>query len=200
MHDPKFEKAVQDKMEQLEFIPSDSVWENIEIAVAPHRRRRAVPVFFWFLLAGLLLTGAGAAIYLRTDSHPVAKNASVPVGANTEKNTPISAGAQSVTHTPAVTDQIKDVPGMPGAGTAFSAGSAAKQSVAGTKGSAGTAGGEFSAGGGRGRTEYRHPDAGHTADATESDAMGSAIDAAPATGMAPATGAASATGAARQHS
>ena len=199
MHDPKFEKAVQDKMEQLEFIPSDSVWENIETAVAPHRRR-AVPVFFWFLLAGLLLTGAGAAIYLRTDSHPVAKNASVPVGANTEKNTPISAGAQSVTHTPAVTDQIKDVPGMPGAGKAFSAGSAAKQSVAGTKGSAGTAGGEFSAGGGRGRTEYRHPDAGHTADATESDAMGSAIDAAPATGMAPATGAASATGAARQHS
>jgi hypothetical protein len=187
MHDPKFEKAVQDKMEQLEFIPSDSVWENIEIAVAPHRRR-AVPVFFWFLLAGLLLAGAGADIYLRTDTHPVAKNVSVPVGANPEKNAPVSADAQSVTHTPAVTarikpavtDQIEDVPVTPGAGTASGAGSAAEQSVAGTKGSAGTAGGEFSAGGG--------------------GAAGWAMDAPPATDVAPATGAVAATDAVRQHS
>jgi hypothetical protein len=143
MHDPKFEKAVQDKMEQLEFIPSDSVWENIEIAVAPRRRRRAVPVFFWFLLAGLLLTGAGTAIYLRTDTHPVAKNVSVPVGVGPEKSAPVSADAQSVTHTPAVTDQIKNVPVTPGTRTAFGAGSAPEQSVAGTKGSAGTAGGNF---------------------------------------------------------
>lgn len=164
MHDPKFEKAVQDKMEELEFIPSDSVWENIKIAVAPHRRR-AVPVFFWFLLAGLLLVGAGAGIYLRTDTHPVAKNVSVPVGASPEKNAPISADAQSVTHTPPVTDQIKDVPVGSGAGTAFGAGSAAEQSVAGTKGSAGAVWGEFSAGGGRRTAVDRRPDAGSTADA-----------------------------------
>ena len=207
MHDPKFEKAVQDKMEQLEFIPSDSVWENIETAVAPHRRR-AVPVFFWFLLAGLLLAGAGAAVYLRTDTHPVAKNISVPAGVSPEKVAPGSADAQSVTHGPAVTDQtkpvmtdrIKDIPVAPGAGTAFGAGSAAEQSLAGTKGSAGAAGGEFSAGGGRRTTVDRRPDAGHMADATESGAAGSAIDAAPATEAAPAAGVASTTSAARQHS
>jgi hypothetical protein len=80
MHDPKFESAVQEKMEQLEFIPSDSVWANIEMAVT-QRRRRAVPVFIWFLLAGLLLAGAGTAIYLRKDNQRVAKNTSVPAGA-----------------------------------------------------------------------------------------------------------------------
>ena len=199
MHDPKFEKAVQDKMEQLEFIPSDSVWENIEIAVAPHRRR-AVPVFFWFLLAGLLLTGTGAAIYLRTDTRPVAKSVSVPVGVSPEKSAPISADAQSVTHTPAVTDRIKDAPVTPGARTAFGAGSAAEQSVAGTKGGAGVAGGEFSTGGGHRKTVDRHPDAGRTADAAEPGAAGSAIDAASVTDVAPAAGAAPATSAARQHS
>jgi hypothetical protein len=207
MHDPKFEKAVQDKMEQLEFIPSDSVWENIETAVAPHRRR-AVPVFFWFLLAGLLLAGAGAAVYLRTDTHPVAKNAFVPVGVSPEKSAPGSADAQSVTRGPAVTDQtkpvvtdrIKDVPAASGAGTASGAGSVAEQSAAGTKGRVGAAGSEFSAGGGRRTTVDRRPDAGRTADATEPGAAESAIDAAPATEAASAAGAASATGAARQHS
>jgi hypothetical protein len=198
MHDPKFEKAVQDKMEQLEFIPSDSVWENIEIAVAS-RRRRAVPVFFWFLLAGLLLTGAGAAIYLRTDIRPVAKNVSIPAGAGPEKSAPVSANAQSVTHTPAVTDQIKNAPVTPGTRTAFGVGSA-EQSVAGTKGSAAAAGGGFSAGGGHRTTVDRRPDGGRTADATDPGAAGSAIDAAPATDVARAAGAVPATDAARQHS
>jgi hypothetical protein len=209
MHDPKFEKAVQDKMEQLEFIPSDSVWENIETAVAPHRRRRAVPVFFWFLLAGLLLAGAGTAVYLRTDTHPVAKNVSVPVGVSPEKNDPGSADAQSVTRGPAATDQIKpaitdqtkDVPVTSGTGTASGGGSAAEQSVAGTKkGSAGEAGGEFSAGDGRRTAVDRRPDAGRTADATEPGAAGSAIGAPSATDAAPAAGAVSATVTARQHS
>ena len=199
MHDPKFEKAVQDKMEQLEFIPSDSVWENIETAVASHRRRRAVPVFFWFLLAGLLLTGAGAAIYLRTDIRPVAKNVSAPAGVSPEKSAPVSADAQSVTHTPAVSDQLKNAPVTPGTGTAFGAGSA-EQSVAGTKGRAAAAGAEFSAGGGRRTTVDRRRDGGRVADATEHDAAGSAIDAAPATDVARAAGAVPATDAARQHS
>jgi hypothetical protein len=95
MHDPKFEKAVQDKMEQLEFIPSDSVWENIETAVA-QRRRRAVPVFFWFLLAGLFLAGTGTAIYLRT---------STPAGTVHIKQLPVTPGDRSPSGTPAAADQ-----------------------------------------------------------------------------------------------
>jgi hypothetical protein len=183
MHDPKFEKAVQDKMEQLEFIPSDSVWENIEIAVAP-RRRRAVPVFFWFLSAGLLLAGAGTAIYLRTGTHPLAKNVSIPAGAGDVKNAPPSADishgkadpvpaeatakenapmpadALGMTHTSSVTDQIRGV----------------------------------SSDGRRGTTASRHPDAGLTADETAAVAMGSSIGGASATNPVPATDAS------RQHS
>jgi len=212
MHDPKFEKAVQDKMEKLEFIPSDSVWENIELAVAPRRRRRAEPVFFWFLLAGLLLAGAGTAIYLRQDTRSVAKNVSIPAGATAGENAPMSANAQGVTHTPAVTDPIKDASVAPGTGTASGVGSAAERSVAGTKSSAGTANGSFSADGVHRTTANRHPDAGLTADEIESVAAGSSIDATAGTNGAPGTNAttgtnagpargdASATNAARQHS
>ena len=63
MYDPKFERTVRQRMEELEFRPAESVWANIEHAiVAPRRGRRAV--FFWrFLLPGLLVA-AGAAIYV----------------------------------------------------------------------------------------------------------------------------------------
>lgn len=106
MHDPKFESAVQEKMEKLEFIPSDSVWANIEMAVT-HRRRRVVPVFIWFLLAGLLLAGAGTAIYLRKDNQTVAKNTAVPAGgaaaakngAGTERDGTADAKNDAVTAT-----------------------------------------------------------------------------------------------------
>lgn len=63
MHDPKFEKAVERKMEELEFVPSESVWENIEMAVTPRVRRRAVALYWWFLVPGLLLLGAGTLLY-----------------------------------------------------------------------------------------------------------------------------------------
>jgi hypothetical protein len=63
MHDPKFEKAVQRKMEELEFVPSESVWENIEMAVTPRVRRRAVALYWWFLVPGLLLLGGGTILY-----------------------------------------------------------------------------------------------------------------------------------------
>ncbi len=157
MHDPKFEKALQDKMDRLEFIPSDSVWENIEIAVAP-RPRRAVPIFFWFLLAGLLLAGAGGAIYLRTDTPPVARNVSIPARVNAEKYAPLTADASDVKaaplpagvtakenavvsdgeempHTDVVPDQIIDLPVAPGVGTTSGDGSVIEGSMAGAKGS-----------------------------------------------------------------
>jgi hypothetical protein len=63
MYDPKFEKAVQQKMEELEFRPSESVWVNIEHAVSGRRRRRAVPFFWRVLLPGMLLTVAVGAYY-----------------------------------------------------------------------------------------------------------------------------------------
>jgi len=141
MHDPRFESAVQEKMEQLEFIPSDSVWANIEMAVA-QRRRRAVPVFIWFLLAGLLLAGAGTALYLRKDKQTVAKNTAIPAGAPaankdavTAKNTAPTAGAPgSTVGTPG------SAVGAPGGAPGLTAGIPAvgDRSVAGTRLMAGT--------------------------------------------------------------
>src|SRR5262245_14925341 len=57
MYDPKFEKGVRQKMEGLEFIPSESVWANIQKAVAGQRHRRG-GLFFWrFALPAALLGG-----------------------------------------------------------------------------------------------------------------------------------------------
>src|SRR5258707_15030757 len=62
MHDPKFEKEVQKKLEELSFSPSDAVWTRVERAVNEERRRR-VPFFWFFLLPALGLAGAVGVIY-----------------------------------------------------------------------------------------------------------------------------------------
>ncbi len=72
MHDPKFEKEVQRKMHDLEFVPSESVWENIERAVAPRQRRRLLAAFWWWLVPGMALLGTGIALYRHSVSPPVA--------------------------------------------------------------------------------------------------------------------------------
>jgi hypothetical protein len=106
MHDPRFEKEVQQKMDGLEFIPSGSVWENVERALAPRRRRRAIPVFWWILAPGLLLLGAGGAFYWR--SATPATKAVIPMGASAATPPPVapaaattaSPGAPAATVTP----------------------------------------------------------------------------------------------------
>ena len=65
MHDPKFEKEVQQKLEELSFSPSDAVWTRVEQAVNGKKRRR-VPVFWLFLLPALLMTGAGVIYFSGT--------------------------------------------------------------------------------------------------------------------------------------
>jgi hypothetical protein len=72
MYDPKFEKAIQRKMEELEFRPTESVWVNIEKAVAVKRRRRTA--FIWrFLLPGAFLVAA-AGLYLHYSNGKPAHN------------------------------------------------------------------------------------------------------------------------------
>ena len=71
MHDPKFEKEVQQKMAELEFSPSESVWANVEKAVNKRRTRRAVPLFWRFALPGLLLLAGGGYYFFRDGSTPV---------------------------------------------------------------------------------------------------------------------------------
>src|SRR5882757_1136417 len=58
MHDPKFEKEVQQKLEELSFSPSEAVWTKVERAVNG-KKRRSMPLFWLFFLPGLMLVGAG---------------------------------------------------------------------------------------------------------------------------------------------
>jgi len=61
MYDPKFEKAIQQKMEELEFRPPESVWVNIEKAVEVKRRRKTA--FFWRYVLPAVLVVAAAGLY-----------------------------------------------------------------------------------------------------------------------------------------
>ena len=66
MHDPNFEKTVQQKMEELQFHPAESVWVNIEKAVAGQRRRRGLPYFWRFALPVLLAAAVTGGYYFST--------------------------------------------------------------------------------------------------------------------------------------
>ena len=79
MYDPKFEKEIQRKMEELEFRPAESVWVNIEKAVVVKRRRRAG--FVWrYLLPGVFFVAA-AGLYLHYGHGNTAKTAQKNAGA-----------------------------------------------------------------------------------------------------------------------
>jgi hypothetical protein len=63
MYDPKFERSVRQKMEDLRFSPSESVWANIEKAVMGGRKRRGGAYVRRLMLPLLLLSGAAGAFY-----------------------------------------------------------------------------------------------------------------------------------------
>jgi hypothetical protein len=56
MPDPKFEKQVQQKMEELKFTPSAAVWDQVEHELDKDKKRRR-PLIWFFLFGGLLLAG-----------------------------------------------------------------------------------------------------------------------------------------------
>jgi hypothetical protein len=74
MQDPNFEKTVQQKMEELQFLPAESVWVNIDKAVAGQRYRRGLPVF-WRIALPLVVAAAATGGYLI--NRPSDKQASV---------------------------------------------------------------------------------------------------------------------------
>jgi len=99
MHDPKFEKEVQQKMAELEFSPSESVWANVEKAMSGRRRRGLF--FFWrFALPVLLLmAGSGYYYFTRTEKHPA-----------TAKVQPDIPQAQQVSPAPAANPETHAAP------------------------------------------------------------------------------------------
>ncbi|HEX9510322.1 MAG TPA: outer membrane beta-barrel protein [Puia sp.] len=87
MHDPKtsdrevqrFEKEVQQKMEELEFSPSAAVWANVEKAVRVEKKRR-VPFFWLFFLPALLLMGGAGFYFMGSHKNPSSLNANKMTG------------------------------------------------------------------------------------------------------------------------
>ena len=63
MHDPKFEKEVQQRMEELEFTPSEAVWVNLHRGLHKEKRRRAPMLWLFFLLGGMMLGAGGASLF-----------------------------------------------------------------------------------------------------------------------------------------
>src|ERR1019366_4224479 len=56
MEENKFEKKVQQKMDELQIQPSDAVWEKIESQIGKKKGRRWGLIIL-FLLIGLILSG-----------------------------------------------------------------------------------------------------------------------------------------------
>ncbi len=74
MQENEFEKQVREKMTELGFDPSDSVWSRVEKEINPERKRRR-PLFWLFFLSGILLAGAGYYITGRNglQQHPLSE-------------------------------------------------------------------------------------------------------------------------------
>src|SRR5579871_442006 len=69
MHENEFEKQVQQKMEELNFVPSDAVWQNVDKEINKKEKRRTL---FWiFLFTGLMLAGAGYFFTVNNNTHKI---------------------------------------------------------------------------------------------------------------------------------
>ncbi|HET7000087.1 MAG TPA: outer membrane beta-barrel protein [Puia sp.] len=66
MRENEFEKRVREKMDQLGFEPSESVWIGVDKEINKEKKRRA-PLFWLFFVSGLLL--AGGAYYFNTNKN-----------------------------------------------------------------------------------------------------------------------------------
>src|SRR3990170_2264837 len=77
MQENKFEKGVQQQMEEFRIRPSDAVWEKIEEELRKKKKRRVV--FFFFLLAGLSLLGySGYFLFNNSKQNLVQQNTNRP--------------------------------------------------------------------------------------------------------------------------
>jgi hypothetical protein len=66
MHENKFEKGVQQKMEELSFVPSPPVWQRVEAEIRKKRDRRRL--ILWLLPLVLITAGTGAWFFTKSNS------------------------------------------------------------------------------------------------------------------------------------
>ena len=124
MHDPKFEKEVQQKMAELEFSPSESVWANVEKELKRPQTRRSFPFFWRLALPALLLLAGGGYYFLRSKPavvSPVAANttpatATPPVASTSITPAPTASSSATSALTPAPAAAASSNSAKPGAG------------------------------------------------------------------------------------
>jgi hypothetical protein len=103
MHDPKFEKEVQQKMTELEFSPSESVWANVEKEINQLHTRRSFPFFWRLALPALLLLAGGGYYFFR--SKPATVSPAYPVAAASTHTNPAAPASSKGAASEAVTSK-----------------------------------------------------------------------------------------------
>lgn len=89
----EFEKQVQQKMEELKLVPSDPVWQKVEMQIRRKKDRRRL--IFWLPVLGLLLAGGGFWITLNNNHEPSSFN---------KTDNPVDKQTPSVTNRPVINE------------------------------------------------------------------------------------------------
>ncbi len=93
MHDPEFEKHIQRKMGELDFTPSESVWNKVEAEIEKDKRRRRP--HFLAVFISRHRCGRKRLFFIRTCSTPKINAADVQTVAPVIKSNPASGIQQS---------------------------------------------------------------------------------------------------------
>ena len=95
MPENEFEKQVQQKMDELQFVPSDAVWPEVERQITERKKRRGL--IFWLPLGVLLLGGTAWMYFSGSENNVITKQAADKTIANTQEFLRRSAAKVKVT-------------------------------------------------------------------------------------------------------
>ena len=85
MPENEFEKQVQQKMDELNFVPSGTVWKQVEKQIAGRKKRRRI--FIWLPFLFLAMGGAAWMFYSRAHFNAGSQQHDEPVVARSQTNT-----------------------------------------------------------------------------------------------------------------
>ena len=113
MQENNFEKQVQQKMEELQFVPSEPVWQKVALQIGKEKRKRRLVLF---LLPLLLATGS-AIWYVSSNNNDSSKTISqsqqnIPATLQTQTTPQTKANASVTTPEEPVAKSISNRPGQ----------------------------------------------------------------------------------------